>query len=102
MLTFQDCQKMKIGTKLDHNTTLVKHDVNIYGVKLYGTIVVFIHQNGDYTLNSGGWKTSTTKDRINKFSPFRVYVEKGKWFVGDKPFNDHMTLNVEKANVDHP
>lgn len=39
------------------------------------------------TLNTGGWRTRTTKDRMNQFSAqfcgnaFRVYQDKGVWFV---------------------
>jgi hypothetical protein len=39
------------------------------------------------TLNTGGWRTDTTKMRMNQFSAqfcgnaFRVYQDKGDWFV---------------------
>ena len=32
------------------------------GIKLHNTYVVKIHEDGTYTLNSGGWNTSTTKE----------------------------------------
>lgn len=51
------------------------------GIKLHNTYVVKIHQDGTYTLNSGGWNTSTTKDRINQYSPVRVYQRKFRWYV---------------------
>jgi hypothetical protein len=39
------------------------------------------------TLNTGGWKSNTTKTRMNQFSAqfcgnaYRVYQDKGDWFV---------------------
>lgn len=57
------------------------------------------------TLDSGGWRTVTTKRRMNQASKewgrgFRVYQEKGEWFVwfcntpdeDALPFTDGMTF----------
>lgn len=43
------------------------------GVVLHATEVVTYLPNGNCVLNSGGWRTHTTQDRINNFSPARVY-----------------------------
>lgn len=45
------------------------------------------HSDGRVTLNSGGWRTATTKMRFNQFANefcggrFNVYAKGGKWFV---------------------
>ena len=53
-------------------------------------------------LDTGGWKTNTTKKRMNQASEqynigFEVYQKAKKWFVkyqGDEfPYNDHMVLS---------
>lgn len=63
---------------------------------LHSTTIVTIHADNTYTLNSGGWRTSTTKDRINKYSPARLYQRKFEWFVmvEGKPveFYDYITI----------
>lgn len=51
------------------------------GITLHSTCVVKIHQDGTYTLSNGGWQTPTTKDRINQYSPVRVYQRNYEWFV---------------------
>ncbi len=51
------------------------------GIALHGTTVVCIHPDNSATLNTGGWHTSTTKDRMNKYSPVRVYQRKGQWYL---------------------
>jgi len=51
------------------------------GIMLHSTYVVKIHPDNSATLNSGGWHTPTTKDRINQYSPVRVYQRKGQWYL---------------------
>lgn len=72
----------RLSVKVDHNTHLRVIDGSTLAVRLYSTDVVLIHKNGTYTLNAGGYETVTTKDRINKYSPARVYAEKRVWWVG--------------------
>jgi predicted glycosyl hydrolase (DUF1957 family) len=67
----------------NRNTVVVKVNDTTYGIKLYNTVVVNIHQDGTYTLNTGGWQTVTTKDRINNYSPARVYQRNGEWYMND-------------------
>lgn len=66
------------------------------GIKLHGTYVVKIHPHNTYTLQTGGWQTSTTKDRINQYSPVRVYQRKYEWFVRingrELPFMEGMVV----------
>jgi hypothetical protein len=70
-------------------------------VKLWDTDIAIINQKEkDITLNSGGYQTNTTKDRINRvIAPTgNVVIQKnGKWFVVNregesKPFTDGMKL----------
>lgn len=52
-----------------------------YAVRLHHTDVVTLHPDGSQTLDSGGWRTVTTKDRINAYAPVRVFSDRGSWFV---------------------
>ena len=80
--------------KVGNNTYLIRIDPETIGVKLHNTIVVKIHKNGTYTLNSGGWRTVTTKSRINEFCPVKVVQKKYEWFVGDELFYDGIKVKV--------
>ena len=51
------------------------------GIMLHSTYVVKIHADGTYTLSNGGWQTPTTKDRINQYSPYKVYQRNHTWYV---------------------
>ena len=55
--------------KLANNTYLVK-TANGYGVKLYNTVVVEYLDANRIRLNTGGWYTVTTFQRIRSHIPF--------------------------------
>jgi hypothetical protein len=89
--------KKRESKKIGNNTYLVRISPETIGVRLHNTVVVRIHSDGTYTLNSGGWRTVTTKDRINAYSPVRVSQRKHEWYVGDEniPFHDGIRVKVE-------
>lgn len=72
--------KNRPSKKVANNTYLVPVEGGI-AVKLHQTNVVTFLQEGTVILNSGGWRTVTTKERINSFSPARVYSDGGVWFI---------------------
>jgi hypothetical protein len=60
-------------------------------------------------LDSGGWKTITTKDRINKFLPvgYSLVSDRGLWILttlaGSYPFQDGMIIDLHtQAAIDSP
>ena len=94
------CDKLngRGSRKVGNNTYLERIDSDTIGVRLHRTHVVTIHADGRYTLNSGGWRTVTTKSRINHYAPARVTQRAGEWFVrhdGDEvEFCDGMILSA--------
>lgn len=52
-------------------------------LKYHNTIVVTKSPDGIYTLNSGGYKTNTTRSRIEDFTKIRIYQRKGIWYAGN-------------------
>ncbi len=58
------------------NNTRLEMRGNTYGddiaVRLHGTDVVTYHADGTITLNTGGYWTVTTRDRINRFVPGNI------------------------------
>jgi hypothetical protein len=75
------------GRKKLQNNTYLEQRGEDFAVRLHNTDVVTIHADGTCTLNTGGWDTVTTKDRINSYSPARVSSERGTWYIasGDDP-----------------
>lgn len=79
--------------KIGNNTyAYIEYDGSV-SIALHGTVVVRLFENGLVQLNSGGWRTHTTKKRINQYSPVNVYQKNYEWFLRDgTPFEDKMVL----------
>lgn len=65
------------------NTRLVFGRVQPNSISLvfYTTAVITWYMDGRITYNSGGFRTATTKTRLNDFGPFHVYQESFAWYV---------------------
>jgi hypothetical protein len=93
-------------------TRLIQVDADSYAVRLHRTNVVSIHRDGTYTLNTGGWHTKVTRDRINTYSPARLatqnnepYIDGRRWkrdkFVGPTwEYRDGMRVNATGVPLD--
>ena len=87
----------KVSKKVQNNTTLhkviaVDGAVSVQ-VKLHNTVVVVMHPTHS-VLFSGGWKTSTTKSRINDYSICSIYQKDFDWYVKDgTPFQEGIVVN---------
>lgn len=78
------------GRKVGNNTYLERRGDDI-AVRLHSTDVVTMHPDGSVTLDSGGWRTYTTKDRMRSF--VNVYSKSGVWYLPDGSlFYDGVTV----------
>lgn len=86
--------------KVGNNTYLHKAGEDI-ALRFHKTDVVTFKQNGDVVLDSGGWKTPSTKVRINDYIPGRIHQELSIWYVTyrDKtvPYSDKMILHANST-----
>lgn len=79
--------KNKTERPLANNTRVRKVGDNI-AIRLHDTDIVILHKNGTATLNSGGWYTKTTKERINEYTNARISQRLSIWYIPDKQGND--------------
>jgi hypothetical protein len=94
MNTFNELHELAQSRKrkLGNNTYLVVRDDNGYGIRLHDTEVV-IHYKDRIVLDSGGYKTVTTKARMNDYSTHTIYQKNHVWYVDNEiPFEDGITL----------
>jgi hypothetical protein len=72
----------KSSRPIENNTRIERRGDDI-AVRLHGTDVVTFHKDNSVTLDSGGWLTVTTKDRMNTYlgSRAHVYSKRGLWHV---------------------
>lgn len=88
--------------------TYVLRGDDVVEVKLRDTIVATLRKTdtgGLVTLNTGGWKTATTKMRMNQFANefcyghFKVIAKGDEWSVlvqniGTLPYEDGMQFSI--------
>lgn len=67
--------------KIGNNTYLQRREDGSIAVRLHDTDVLTFHPDGRTVYNSGGWRTVTTKERMNAYGPLRVYTERGVWYA---------------------
>ena len=111
MLTYEDA-KTQLGKretkKLARNTYLRSEGPDMI-IRFWSTDIISIDTENNYTLNSGGYHTLTTKERLNEFTPARVCADKGLWYVYEgrrweaidrKPFADGVRVDFAGNVVD--
>lgn len=82
--------RWKSSRKVDNNTYLMRCPFNDdIMLKLHKTFIITFQKDGTIKYNTGGWKTRTTKDRLNKFSNLRLWQDRGVWYFKEK-WNDFM------------
>jgi len=69
------------GRKIANNTYAERRGDAI-AIRLHSTDILTFNANGSVAVNTGGWKTVTTKARLNDYLPngFRIYQTKGIWY----------------------
>lgn len=104
----------KTFRKIGHNTTaevLAGPSGKSIGIRYHSTYVAMFHADGTVTLNTGGWHSSTTKQRLNAVLPMSVrvfqqdyawYVQVGGWDHGQRiDFEEGMVIRLseERSNT---
>lgn len=80
-----------IGIKL-HDTYIIKYYSNLLGGKYYNL-------KGDtIQLNSGGWNTPLTRDRMDRFCPLNVWTEKFVMYVSEFTWYEMHKRKEKKVN----
>ena len=86
------------GKPIANNTRLHACLDGSFEIKLHGHPIITIHPKY-ITLDSCGYKTVTTKARMNQFTSFTVYQKKHNWYVRGVfvyDFYDGMKLGVKE------
>lgn len=82
------------------STQVVRLGPDEIALRYHGTSVVTWRRNGDVVLRSNGFRTVTTKSRINDAAPCRVWQHNFQWFVGQSsrieplPFEEGMVVRA--------
>lgn len=77
----ESVKRAYIGRKLCSNTWVLQHSPDEIQVDYYTTTILAFHRGGVIDLDMDGWDTTTTRARVNDFSPLSVWVMDGQWYV---------------------
>lgn len=83
-LTFTRCQEILGNSKtkkLSNNTYLRQEGDNLFYVKFHDTDIICIYPDNTQVIDCKGFRTKTTKERLNEFSLASVFQEKGNWYL---------------------
>lgn len=68
--------------KVANNTYAIRRDDDTIAIRLHETDVVTVTRDNRVRLETGGWYTVTTKERINRYIPgWTAYSDRGTWYV---------------------
>ena len=89
--------RCKNSRKIANNTYLKRRGENI-AILLHKTDIATFKKSGEIVLNTGGWLTRTTKERLNRFTPVNITQNNNLWFLNyydgyGSLFEDGMTVN---------
>lgn len=72
-----------VAKKIDNNTVRYQRADGSTVIRLHRTDIITHRVDGCCVLNSGGWRTSTTRNRLQAYAPagIRVFQRKGEWFI---------------------
>ena len=105
--SLRNVRGVKSAKKVGNNTFEVTYKDGCRAIRLHRTDVVTFRPDGSFFINTGGWLTRTTKDRINKYCrTIQVWQEKGEWYVGKvfregivsefpTHYHDYMTFDAD-------
>lgn len=100
MITYEDAKKLidtarskEAGKPLQNNTRLFDRG-DYFAVRLHETDIVRIY-SATYFLYTGGWRTPTTKNRINNVIPGFIEQKNGIWYINGIVFYEGIGLNRE-------
>lgn len=81
-------------------TVVHRIDADTIALRYQDTDVVRWYADGTASLHTGGWRTATTKSRINEYSKARLYTVKGIWYVQSSAFVEGMRIDADGHPID--
>lgn len=80
--------------KIDNNTYLERVG-EVFAIRLHSTDIIKIYPDETQVITSGGYRTATTKKRINEYSFASINQINYSWYLRNKQeFFDGMRINA--------
>lgn len=83
--------------RINHNTFIKKAFYkNNLEIVLHRSTIITISPLNRYQLNTGNWRTVTTKRRLNELSPLYIYQHNYDWYWEGGEFKEGIIVDIHK------
>ena len=72
------------------NNTSVITEGNITKMFLFGNLIAKL-ENDKLFITNAGWKSNTTKERLNALKGVNIFQKKGEWFLNGEKWDGKLT-----------
>jgi hypothetical protein len=86
-ITKESVQKFLDGVPFKKSNMEVSREGTIYYLKLHGNKIAALESDGKMWVSNAGWKSNTTKERLNGLPGVSIYQRNWMWFLNDQPWD---------------
>ena len=87
-------RKVENNTEIRQTANIGKP--NVFALYLHGNRIAVWTEDGLIKLSDGGYRSNTTKARLNQFVPVSIYQKDYVWYIGDQTFQEGTTVRVNE------
>ncbi len=80
-ITQESVQNFLNGVPFKKSNMRVVREGTIYYLQLFGNKIAAIEADGRLWISNAGWKSNTTKERLNGLPNVRIQQVKGDWYL---------------------
>jgi len=80
-ITQESVQKFLDGVPFKKSNMEVSREGTIYYLKLHGNKIAALESDGKMWVSNAGWRSNTTKERLNGLPGVRVHQKNYQWYL---------------------
>ncbi len=80
-ITTESVQKFLDGVPFKKSNMEVSREGTIYYLKLHGNKIAALESDGKMWISNAGWKSNTTKERLNGLPGVNIYQRNWEWYL---------------------
>lgn len=91
-ITIDACRAFMAAQPFKRSNTEVVVLDNVTILKLFNNEIAYRYNDPEKTLSvtNCGWKTATTKERLNGIHAVRIHQRKGEWYLNGEKWNGEL------------
>ena len=90
-ITSEAVDKFLSKTPFKKSNMEVVKDTNVYKLKLHGNTIAILDELGMLSISNAGWRSNTTKERLNGLPNVRINQKNWSWFLNGNEWGGEWT-----------